>query len=159
MRMLLVAALVVSLASPALADGRHDFDFEIGSWTIAPGGYGHVVRELWSGATIAQLIVPGPARRVRGSLLSLYDPNRRLWHVYWADAKDGSLSKPLTGSFRNGVGTFTGADTRDGHPILVRIVYDRITASSFQTIQSESGDNGRRWSDIVKRSYARVTSH
>ena len=159
MRTLLAAALLVSLASPARGDGRHDFDFEIGSWTITPGGYGHVVRELWSGATIAQLSVPAPARRVRGSLLSLYDPNRRLWNVYWADAKDGSLSKPLTGSFRNGVGTFTGADTRDGRPILVRIVYDRITASSFQTRQSESGDNGRTWTGTVKRSYARVVGY
>lgn len=156
MRTLLIAALAVALAAPARTDGTHDFDFEIGSWTIAPGGYRHVVRELWSGATIAQLIAPGDARRVRGSLLSLYDPNRHLWNVYWADARDGSLSKPLTGSFHSGVGTFTGMDTRDGHPIFVRIVYDRITASSFQTAQSESRDDGRTWTVTVKRSYRRV---
>jgi hypothetical protein len=153
---LATAVLVASLASPALAGGRHDFDFEIGSWTITPGAYRHVVRELWSGATIAQLIVQAPVRRVRGSLLSVYDPNRRVWNIYWADANDGSLSKPLTGGFRNGIGTFTGADTRDGRPILVRIVYDRIAASSFRTVQSESSDEGRTWMSTAQRSYTRL---
>jgi hypothetical protein len=147
--------LAVSIAAPSPSDGRHDFDFEIGSWTMAPSGYGHVVRALWDGATIAQLIVPIPVRHVRGSLLSLYDPNRHRWNVYWADATDGSLSKPLTGTFRNGIGTFTGPDTRAGHPIVVRLVYDHIAANSFQTERSESTDNGRTWSRAVKQTYSR----
>lgn len=155
MLLLHAAALVAALASPAPGAGRHDFDFEIGTWAMAPSGDVHVVRELWEGATIAQLIVPAPVRHVRGSLLSLYDAKRDVWNVYWADANDGSLSKPLTGRFRNGIGTFTAADTRDGRPLLVRVVYDRITARSFRTVQSESTDGGRTWKNAIIWIYTR----
>ena len=156
-RIALVAALIAAFAAPAAAagDGRHDFDFEIGTWSMAPGGNVHVVRKLWDGATIAQLIVPAPVRHVRGSLLSLYDPAARVWKVYWADANDGSLSKPLTGRFSDGVGTFVGPGTLAGRPILVRVVYDRITAHSFRTVQSESTDGGRTWTNPVIWTYER----
>ena len=154
------AGLVALLAVPAAAagDGRHDFDFELGTWSMAPSGNIHVVRKLWDGATIAQLVVPAPAPHVRGSLLSLYDPSAHLWNVYWADANDGSLSKPLTGGFRNGIGTFIGPDTRAGRSILVRVVYDRITAHSFRTVQSESTDGGRTWKNAVTWTYIKKRS-
>ena len=156
MRIMLIVALIASLATPPRTDGRHDFDFEIGMWSMTPGGATHVVRKLWDGGTIAQLIVP-PNHHVRGSLLSLYDPMHRDWSIYWADAQDGSLSKPMTGRFRDGIGTFTGSDERAGRPILVRVIYDRITPHSFRTVQSESTDGGRSWSARVTWTYTRLT--
>jgi hypothetical protein len=126
-------------------DGRHDFDFEVGTWKIAPSGYGHVVRRLWDGATIAQLIVRKPSRRVRGSLLSIYNPSSRQWSIYWADAQEGTLSAPLLGHFRNGIGTFVSRDTANGGAIT-RLCIFNITSRSFQTIQDQSHDGGHTWS-------------
>jgi hypothetical protein len=146
------------MSAPDLRDGRHAFDFEIGSWTIAPSGYGHVVRKLWDGATIAQLVIPKPARHVRGSLLSLYNPTSREWYVYWADASDGTLAPPLAGSFHDGIGTFTGHDTLDGRPVLIRLVYSHVTQRSFQTVQSISHDNGRTWSAGPRQLFTRIAS-
>jgi hypothetical protein len=156
----LILALLLAIAPLATSpnDGRHDFDFEIGTWTMSPGAYGHVARELWIGATIGELIVPKPTRHVRGSLLKLYDPARRIWNIYWADAGDGSLSPPLTGAFRDRVGTFVGNDTGGGHRKLVRLVYDRITQRSFRTLQSESVDGGHTWSRPTVEIYTRSTA-
>jgi hypothetical protein len=151
-------ALLLATASVATSpnDGRHDFDFEIGAWTMSPAGDAHVVRGLWAGATIAELIVPKPTRHVRGSLLKLYDPARRIWNVYWVDAGDGSLSPPLTGTFRDRVGTFVGNDTSGGRREIVRLVYDRITPRSFRTLQSKSTDGGRTWSRPTVEIYKRL---
>jgi hypothetical protein len=157
MTMHVVFAMLLAIA-PVVAtpnDGRHDFDFEIGTWTISPSGDGHVVRGLWAGASIAELVVQKPAPHVRGSLLKLYSPARRKWNIYWAGAGDGSLSPPLAGAFRNGVGTFVGKDTSAGRREYVRLVYDRITRRSFRTLQSESVDGGRSWSAPTVNTYTR----
>ena len=151
-------SLLLAVAAPAASvhDGRHDFDFEIGTWRMAPSGNLHVVRKLWDGATIGQLVVLHPAREVRGSLLSLYVPASDTWNVYWADARDGSLSPPLSGRFRNGVGTFEGRDAAGGRAVLVRLVISKIRASSFQTDQSVSKNGGATWGDHNVQTYARV---
>ncbi len=122
---------------------------------MSPGGDGHLVRRLWVGATIAELIVPKPSRHVRGSLLKLYDPARRIWNIYWADADDGSLSPPLSGTFRYCVGTFVGNDTSGGRRESVRLIYDRITQRSFRTLQSKSVDGGHTWSRPTVEIYTR----
>lgn len=160
-RLLLALALVAGiliLAAPAARacqhDGRHDFDFEIGTWKMSPSGDGHVVRRLWDGATIAQLIIPAPKERVRGSLLGLYNPATKAWSIYWADAQDGTLSTPLVGCFRSGIGTFTGRETAAGGSHFVRLVFSHIERSSFETVQSTSID-GRTWTNANKTIYTR----
>jgi hypothetical protein len=78
-----------------------------------------------------------------------------LWNVYWADSGDGSLSSPLTGTFRDRVGTFVGNDASGGRRGLLRLVYDRITQHSFRTMQSESVDGGHTWSSPTVEIYTR----
>jgi hypothetical protein len=149
----LLLAMAPIVASPN--DGRHDFDFEIGTWAMSPEGDAHTVRELWAGASIAEWIVQKPSPHVRGSLLKLYNPARRIWNIYWAGAGDGLLSPPLIGAFRDGVGTFVGKDTSAGRREFVRLVYDRITPRSFRTLQSESVDGGHTWSRPKVNTYTR----
>jgi hypothetical protein len=155
---LLFSVLLVALSAtstPGARDGRHDFDFEIGTWKMEPSGYGHVVRKLWDGATIAQLIVLKPSRHVRGSLLSIYTPASRQWSIYWADAEDGTLSPPLVGHFHDGVGTFVGHDTIDGRAALTRLRIFDITPRTFQTVQAESRDGGHTWRSGETTAYIR----
>jgi len=148
-------AASMTTAPRDMRDGRHDFDFEIGAWKIAPSGYGHIVRKLWDGATIAQLVIPNPRRHVRGSLLSIYNPSSRQWSIYWADAKDGTLSSPLLGRFRNGVGSFVGRDSVDGHAIMTRLCIFNIASRSFQTLEETSSDGGRTWGGAKRATFTR----
>ena len=158
-----LAAVATALTIGALAllgatsapDARHDFDFEVGTWSMSPSGDTHIVQRLWEGATIARLVVPKPAPHVRGSLLTVYHPDSQRWYIYWVDAGDGSVSAPLVGGFSHGTGTFVGPDTENGRPILVRLVISNVTANAFKTVESISHDGGKTWEKGVPTLYAR----
>ena len=152
--MSLALALVVMGAAPA-TDGRHDFDFEIGTWKMLPSGNTHIVERLWDGATIGRLVIAKPAPHVRGSLLSVYHPDSGKWSIYWVSAADGSVSPPLVGRFSGGVGTFVGPDVEDGKPVLVQLLYTNVTSTHFTTTQSVSHDGGKTWKLENTTSYQR----
>src|SRR5262249_39793294 len=120
------ALLAVLLLSPALADerrdGQHDFDFEIGNWKthlrrlqkpltgsnlwVEYDGTS-VVRKIWNGkANLVELDVEGPAGRIQGLSLRLYDPQSRQWSLHYANASGGGMGVPTVGEFKNGRGEF-----------------------------------------------------
>jgi hypothetical protein len=157
-------ASVLSAASAAQAtarDGQRDFDFEIGTWKtrlsrlLKPlsGSTTWVnyegttaVRKVWDGrANLVELNVEGPAGRIEGLSLRLYDPQSAAWTLHYANSRDGLLAPPVTGRFINGRGEFRGADTLDGRRILVRFVISDITRDSCRFEQAFSADNGRTW--------------
>lgn len=153
------AALIIGglalLGVTTARDARHDFDFEVGTWSMSPSGDTHVVERLWEGAAIARLIVPKPVPHVRGSLLTVYHPDSQRWYIYWVDSTDGSVSPPLAGTFSHGIGTFVGPDKENGRPVLVRLVFSNVTANAFKTVQSVSYDGGKTWKQGVPTLYSR----
>ncbi|WP_206185412.1 hypothetical protein [Sphingosinicella sp. CPCC 101087] len=145
----------------ATPDGQHDFDWEIGTWTthvrvlrnplsgsdswVEYEGTS-VVRELSNGrANIVELSVQGPAGRIEGLSLRLYDPRSRRWSLNYASLASGALGPPVVGGFRDGRGEFHGRETLDGREILVRFVISDITPSSARFEQAFSADGGETW--------------
>lgn len=63
-----------------------------------------------------------------GLVLRLFNPQVKLWTVYWANSQEATLDVPVVGSFKNKIGTFFSKDTFDGVPIVVRCVYDATGA-------------------------------
>jgi hypothetical protein len=142
-------------------DGQHDFDFAIGTWKTHVARLQHpltgsrdwveydgtsVVRALWDGrANLVELDVEGPAGRIEGLSLRLYDPQSRQWSLNYASRNRGSLSPPATGSFRNGHGEFLSREAIDGRAIVVRFVVSDITPTSCRYEQAFSDDGGRTW--------------
>jgi hypothetical protein len=142
-------------------DGRHDFDFEIGAWATRLRRLKHpltgsttwleyegttVVREVWGGrANLVELDVSGPAGRIEGLSLRLYDPRSRLWSLNFASSRTGTLSPPTVGRFENGRGEFHAEETLDGRAILVRFVISDITSTSCRFEQAFSADGGKTW--------------
>ena len=55
--------------------------------------------------------VEGPAGRIEGAALRLYNPAAHQWSVNYFSAADGTLTAPLFGEFRDGRGVFSGQDT------------------------------------------------
>ena len=61
-----------------------------------------------------------PARGFTGMTLRLYDPETKLWSIYWSDTKSHKLFPPTIGRFDNGRGEFFGDDVEGGKPVRVR---------------------------------------
>lgn len=77
--------------------------------------------------------------------LRLFNPQTRLWSLYWADDIHGTLDSPLTGSFEHNLGVFFGWDSWNGKPILVQFQYDRKDPENPVWGQAFSVDNGLSW--------------
>lgn len=150
-----VAALV------AHGDGQGDFDWEVGTWKtelrrLARPLSGSqewveyagttVVRQALDGrANLAELRVQGPAGSIEGVSLRLYNLQTRQWSLHYASARNGVLTRPLHGRFREGRGEFFGQDEVDGRTVLVRFVISPIAPGSARFEQAYSEDGGRSW--------------
>jgi hypothetical protein len=159
-----LALLLISFCSiPGLAqrDGQHDFDFEIGTWkthlrrlqrplsgsrTWVEYEGTTVVRKVLDGrANLVELKVDGPAGRLEGLSLRLYNPQSRQWSLNFANINAGTLSPPTIGEFKEGRGEFYDQETYNGRAILVRFVITKITQDQYCFEQSFSDDGGKTW--------------
>ncbi len=150
----------LAAASP-LRDGRHDFDFEIGTWRTHLTRRVHpltgsnawvdydgttVVRKVWDGrANLVELAVDGPAGHLEGLSLRLYNPQSRQWSLNFSNSASGTLSQPTVGGFESGRGEFYDQETLDGRAILVRFVIEPTRADSCRFEQAFSEDGGKTW--------------
>ncbi len=142
-------------------DGQQDFDFWIGSWKIhnrrlrerLKGSTAWdefegtvVVRPIWGGrANIDEYEADGPAGHIQGMSLRLYDPKARQWSIYWANHANGTLDKPMIGSFQNGRGEFFDQEVFEGRSIFVRFLWSDLTPTSCRWAQAFSADGGQTW--------------
>src|SRR5688500_15419660 len=101
--------------APAERDGSRDFDWEIGSWTtelrylpepltgskrwLEYRGTSEVRSVLGGRANLVELAVAGPAGRIEGASLRLYNPQARQWTLNFANIRNGQLTAPVHGAF------------------------------------------------------------
>ena len=142
-------------------DGQHDFDFDIGTWkthlrrlknpltgstTWVEYKGTTVVRKVWNGrANLVELDVEGPAGRIEGLSLRLYNPQSRQWSLNFANSASGTMSPPTIGGFKNGRGEFFNQETYNGRAIFVRFVISDVTPNSCRFEQAFSDDGGKTW--------------
>lgn len=150
-----------SKASPAVRDGQHDFDFEIGTWKthlkrrLRPLTGSNtwiemegttVVRKVWNGrANLVELVADGPTGHFEGLSLRLYNPQTGQWSLNFASSSDGTLVEPTIGQFKDGRGEFYSQEKLNGRAILVRFVISDITPTSCRFEQAFSDDGGKTW--------------
>lgn len=80
-----------------------------------------------------------------GMTLRLFNPQTRLWSIYWADSNVAVLDKPVAGSFEKGIGRFYSTDIFNGKDILVAFVWDATNPDEPVWSQAFSDDNGKTW--------------
>jgi hypothetical protein len=80
-----------------------------------------------------------------GLTLRLFDPNTRLWNLYWSASNTGTIEPPQVGSFENGVGHFFAKDTFKGKPIIVVFRWDARNKERPLWGQAFSADDGKTW--------------
>ncbi|WP_229518562.1 hypothetical protein [Massilia sp. PAMC28688] len=150
-----------------MENGAGDFDFLLGSWRVQ----NRRLRKRLQGCTEWESFVatqhnqalPGRIGNIDdfnaeswrpgfvGLSLRLYNPQTRLWSIYWLDnqtgglSADGHLQPPVVGKFDQGSGVFEGDDVLEGRAIRVRYTWSAITARSARWEQAMSGDGGQTW--------------
>src|SRR5215475_3434464 len=145
----------------ALRDGQHDFDFAFGTWKTrlwrllnpltgsnrwAEYEGTTVVNKVWNGrANLAELEADGTEGHLQVMSLRLHNPQSGQWSLYAASSKNGTLSVPTVGEFKNGRGEFFDQETFNGRTILVRNVWSDITTDSCRFEQAFSDDGGKTW--------------
>jgi hypothetical protein len=148
---------------PSASSSSADFDFFAGRWTIRnrrltcrlKGCTDWVeypstnhVRSILNGIGVTNNnrgVIDG--ERYEGVGLSLFDPETRLWRVYWANSRTGVLDhgNPVVGSFDGDVGTFYAQDTWEGKPIIVMARWDKSDPDDALWSQAFSEDGGETW--------------
>jgi hypothetical protein len=160
-------------AAGGSSSGAEAFDFQIGTWRVAlerlarrlAGShdwrtyYGSFrLQRLWNGrANVGELDVRHGNDRIETIVLRTYDPQTKQWSDYGVDMADGSvLFPPTVGRFSQGRGELYDRETYAGRTILVRYVFDDITARSCRFVQSFSANNGKTWETNVVALFTRT---
>jgi hypothetical protein len=140
-------------------DGRHDFNFITGRWLVSNRRLkkrleGCTEWESFEAVQDGALLLGGLGnmndlvtedKGTIGMALRFFNPQDRLWSIYWVSQSDGLLQPPVVGSFAGGVGRFEGNDTHEGRPVRVRFMWTDITPGSARWEQAFSVDGGRHW--------------
>jgi len=136
-----------------------DFDFLHGDWTLSH----RLLKERLTGcqewesfesAMTCRPILGGAgnmdeaefaSRGFHGATVRLYDKDADTWSLFWLDSRTGRIEPPVTGTFADGVGTFTGPDEHQGKPVLCRFLWTGIEPDSVHWAQALSEDDGASW--------------
>ena len=80
-----------------------------------------------------------------GFTLRIFNPQTRLWSLYWVANNKGVLAPPQVGSFENNVGHFFAKDTYKGKNVIVVFRWDARDKNRPIWSQASSADNGKTW--------------
>jgi hypothetical protein len=80
-----------------------------------------------------------------GRTIRTFDPQTRLWRLYWVDSNGGPIDPPVIGYFNNGIGLFFAKDYQVGRPVIVVFKWDKTNAERPVWSQAFSDDNGKTW--------------
>jgi hypothetical protein len=142
-------------------DGRHDFDFLIGSWkvhhrTLKKRLHASTEWVEFEGDMVSRKILNGLGvldenlirtknGPVQAMALRLFNPVAKEWSIYWSTDQTGILDVPVIGGFQEGHGEFYSQEVFEGRHIYSRFIWSRITANSAQWEQAFSEDGGKTW--------------
>jgi hypothetical protein len=80
-----------------------------------------------------------------GLTVRLFDPQTRLWTIYWADSDGGKLDGGKVGSFDGDSGDFLGREVVGGKEVIVKFHWDKRDPKAPVYSRAFSADTGRTW--------------
>lgn len=143
-------------------DGRQDFDFLFGQWTVQNQRLAQRLQGCTEWLTFpasqeAQPILGGlgnmdcfittlpDGRALEGRTIRIFDPATELWSIYWMDNISCGMFPPVIGRFDGPRGEFFGEDLCEGVPVRVRFGWTVVSPTEARWEQAFSSDEGRTW--------------
>ena len=80
-----------------------------------------------------------------GMTVRLFNPETKLWSIYWSDSNTGVLDKPVIGSFEKKVGHFFSRDMYEGKKVIQLFRWDARDKKNPIWSQAMSANNGETW--------------
>jgi hypothetical protein len=149
------------MISPSSTSSQNDFDFFVGKWNLKNKKLKerlnnctewtefHSTQECYkilNGlGNIDNFLAEFDSVPFEGMSLRLFNPQTKLWSIYWADSNQGTLEKPVVGSFDNNIAHFYAKDTFQGKDILVVFKWDKTDPDNVIWSQAFSTDEGTTW--------------
>lgn len=149
------------VVTPSTMSSKNDFDFYVGQWKIRNGKLNSRLTnsDEWTEFEADQemeIILNGlgntdnfvasfDGEPFEGRNLRLFNPETKLWSMYWVDSSSVVLQTPTVGSFDGDIGRFYDLDTYDGQEILVKFQWDRTDPLNPVWSQAFSVDKGETW--------------
>ncbi len=147
--------------APSETSSPDDFDFLIGEWTIHNRKLKTRLNDCdewieFEASQKCEKILNGFGNTdhfkaefdgvpFTGMTLRLFNPNTKLWSIYWADSNVVVLDVPQIGSFENNIGEFYAKDVFEGREILVKFNWDATDPEVPVWSQAFSADDGKTW--------------
>jgi len=152
----------VLVISPSKTSSQVDFNFFEGKWSlhnkvlkVKPDGTKswtefdatQELRIILNGiGNIDNFLAIRDGQPFEGMTLRLFNPQTKLWSVYWADSKYGTLYlPPVVGSFENKVGHFFSQDDFKGKKFITVYRWDARDPERPAWSQATSDDDGKTW--------------
>ena len=140
---------------------QNDFDFLVGNWVLKDKKLKsrltnsnewiefestvemHKLLNGIGNMDIYRTMVDG--KPFEGIAIRLFNPQTKLWSIYWADSNVGVMDPPVVGSFEGNIGKFYCKDKYKGKDIVVVFIWDKTDPNNPIWSQAFSPDNGKTW--------------
>ena len=100
-----------------------------------------------------------PEGAYRAAAVRSFDQELGEWAIWWLDGRTPwQLDVPVTGGFRDRVGTFYADDVLDDRPIRVRFTWDATNPVLPKWEQAFSADQGQSWETNWQMAFTRTSS-
>jgi hypothetical protein len=145
---------------PCKTPEYRQLDFWVGHWQArwqdAEGkpheGTNRIERSL-DDCVVVEHFDGRPGTPLRGTSVSTYDATAKRWKQTWVDNTGGYLD--FVGGMEGDRMILSRSTTRDGKPVLSRMVFEDITPAAFTWLWQSSSDDGKTWRTLWRIDYRR----
>ena len=146
---------------PSATSSQNDFDFLVGKWVLKDKKLKsrltnsnewiefestvemHKLLNGIGNMDVYRTMVDG--KPFEGIAIRLFNPQTKLWSIYWVDSNVGVMDAPVVGSFEGNIGKFYCKDKYKGKDIVVVFIWDKTDPDNPVWSQAFSPDNGKTW--------------